>query len=108
LRRDTRLARAGGARGPAEGAGEGGERHVGCGGGGVEVGAIEVCVCVLRFFLFFCARPRSVLECCDEEVEERDRRGGEGPCGENSSAPVVWFWARAGRRRSREWVRSVK
>jgi hypothetical protein len=67
-------------------------------------------VCVLRFFLFFCARPRSVLECCDEEVEERDRRGGEGSCGENSSAPVVWFWARAGRRRSRsrEWVRSVK
>lgn len=33
-----------------------------------------VCVCVLRFFLFFCARPRSVLECCDEEVEEGSPR----------------------------------
>jgi len=32
MRRETRLARPGGARGPAEGAGEGGERHVGRGG----------------------------------------------------------------------------
>jgi hypothetical protein len=32
MRRETGLARPGGARGPAEGAGEGGERHVGCGG----------------------------------------------------------------------------
>jgi hypothetical protein len=32
MRRETGLTRPGGARGPAEGAGEGGERHVSCGG----------------------------------------------------------------------------
>lgn len=37
MRRETGLARPGGARGPAEGAGEGGERHVG-GGGAVRMG----------------------------------------------------------------------